>query len=55
VSEIEISTEIGKRSIDEVEAQYALGATLFTVGISGPDYDISAIPDWLAWRDCKNA
>ena len=55
VSEIEISTEIGKRSIDEVEAQYALGATLFTVGISGPDYDISAIPDWLAWRDAKNA
>ena len=55
VSEIEISTEIGKRSIDEVEAQYALGATLFTVGISGPDYDISAIPEWLAWRDSKNA
>jgi len=55
VSEIEISTEIGKRSIDEVEAQYALGATLFTVGISGPDYDISAIPDWLDWRDAKNA
>ena len=55
VSEIEISTEIGKRSIDEVEAQYALGATLFTIGITGPDYDLSGIPDWLAWRDSKNA
>ena len=54
VSEIEISTEIGKRSIDEVEAQYALGATLFTIGITGPDYDLSGIPDWLAWRDSKN-
>jgi probable F420-dependent oxidoreductase len=55
VSEIEISTEIGKRSIDEVEAQYALGATLFTIGISGPDYDISGVADWLAWRDSKNS
>ena len=55
VSEIEISTEIGKRSIDEVEAQYALGATLFTIGITGPDYDLSGIPEWLAWRDSKNA
>ena len=55
VSEIEISTEIGKRSIDEVEAQYALGATLFTIGITGPDYDISGVADWLAWRDSKNA
>jgi len=55
VSEIEISTEIGKRSIDEVEAQYALGATLFTIGITGPDYDLSGVADWLAWRDAKNA
>ncbi|MGV8884260.1 MAG: LLM class F420-dependent oxidoreductase [Microbacteriaceae bacterium] len=55
VSEIEISTEIGKRSVDEVESQFALGATLFTVGVSGPDYDISAISDWLAWRDSKNS
>jgi probable F420-dependent oxidoreductase len=55
VSEIEISTEIGKRSIEEVEAQFALGATLFTIGITGPDYDLSGIPDWLSWRDSKNA
>ena len=55
VSEIEISTEIGKRSLDEVEAQFALGATLFTIGISGPDYDLAGVSDWLAWRDEKNA
>jgi len=54
VSEIEISTEIGKRSVADVEAQYELGATLFTVGISGPNYDYSALTDWLAWRDSKN-
>ena len=55
VSEIEISTEIGKRTIDEVEAQYALGATLFTIGITGPDYDLAGVSDWLDWRDGKNA
>lgn len=55
VTEIEISTEIGKRSVEEVEEQHALGATLFTIGISGPDYDISGVADWLAWRDAKNA
>ncbi|UJP11105.1 LLM class F420-dependent oxidoreductase [Microbacterium sp. KUDC0406] len=53
-TQIEISTEIGNRSLDEVEQQYALGASLFTVGISGPDYDISRVKDWLAWRDEKN-
>ncbi|MFE6994827.1 LLM class F420-dependent oxidoreductase [Microbacterium sp. NPDC057659] len=53
-SRIEISTEIGNRSLDEVEQQYSLGATLFTVGISGPDYDIARVTDWIAWRDDKN-
>lgn len=54
VSEIEISTEIGRRSLAEVEEQYDLGASLFTIGISGPDYDLSGVADWLAWRDEKN-
>jgi len=54
-AEIEISTEVGKRSIDEAEEQLALGATLFTVGITGPDYDLAPVRDWLAWRDAKNA
>ena len=27
------------------------GATLFTVGIGGPDYDLGKLRDWLAWRD----
>lgn len=55
VTEIEISTEIGGRSLTEVETHHALGATLFTVGITGPDYDLSAVADWLRWRDEKNA
>ena len=30
-----------------------LGATLFTVGVSGPDYDLSRLKDWIAWRDAR--
>jgi probable F420-dependent oxidoreductase len=54
-SEIEISTEVAKRSVAEADEQFELGATLFTVGISGPDYDLAPVRDWLAWRDSKNA
>jgi probable F420-dependent oxidoreductase len=27
------------------------GATLFTVGVGGPHYDLSKLKAWLAWRD----
>jgi len=53
--EIEISTEVGKRSVEEAEEQFDLGATLFTVGITGPHYDLASVRDWLSWRDAKNA
>lgn len=55
VSEVEVSTEIGDRTPAEVEDLHALGATLFTIATSGPDYDISRVSDWLVWRDEKNA
>ncbi len=55
IGEIEISTEIGKRTVAEAEEQHALGATLFTIGMTGPDYDLSGVPDWLAWREHKNS
>ena len=54
ISEIEISTDVSNSTVGEVEDRHALGATLFTVGISGPDYDLSAVRDWLSWRDEKN-
>lgn len=31
-----------------------LGVTLFTVGVGGPDYDLSALRSWVAWRDEQN-
>ncbi len=34
---------------------YELGTRLFTIGRSGPDYDLAAVRDWVAWRDEQNA
>jgi probable F420-dependent oxidoreductase len=27
------------------------GASLFTIGVGGPDYDLTGVKAWLAWRD----
>jgi probable F420-dependent oxidoreductase len=32
-----------------------VGTTLFTIGISGPRYDLGLARDWVAWRDERNA
>jgi probable F420-dependent oxidoreductase len=29
------------------------GATLFTVGVGGPDYDLAKLRQWLTWRDTR--
>ncbi|MEO6200778.1 MAG: LLM class F420-dependent oxidoreductase [Cryobacterium sp.] len=55
MSEIEISSELRRRTVDDAEELYSLGARLFTIGISGPRYDLAPVVDWLAWRDSKNA
>lgn len=54
MSEIEISTELRDKTIAEADDLYDRGTTLFTLGITGPDYDLAAASDWLAWRDSKN-
>src|ERR1700712_2212868 len=40
VSEIEISTELRSRTEQDADELRALGTTLFTLGITGPDYDL---------------
>jgi probable F420-dependent oxidoreductase len=55
ISEIEISTEVRERTFEEADDLLDRGATLFTLGISGPSYDLARVRDWLAWRDSKNA
>ena len=55
VSEIEISTELRRRTPAEADQQVAMGATLFTLGISAPDFKLERVRDWLAWRDEHNS
>lgn len=44
------------RHPDEVGADLrALGVSLFTVESSGPDYDLSGLRAWIAWRDAQNS
>lgn len=31
----------------------AAGVTLFTIGVSGPDYDLSLVQEWVRWRDAR--
>jgi probable F420-dependent oxidoreductase len=50
-SEIEISVELRNRTTAEADELRAAGATLFTLGITGPQYDLSTVREWLAWRD----
>lgn len=55
ISEIEISNEQRAKDFVSADALRERGVTLFTVGISGPDYDLGIVKDWLAWRDAQNA
>ncbi|GAB4085159.1 LLM class F420-dependent oxidoreductase [Myceligenerans cantabricum] len=32
----------------------AAGATLLTVGVSGPDYDLAPVEQWVRWRDSRS-
>jgi hypothetical protein len=54
-SEIEISNEIGRRDVERVDELHGLGVTLFTIGLSGPEYDIASVQKWLDWRDSRNS
>lgn len=54
VSEVEISTEVSRMTEAQAGELHALGTTLFTVGLSGPHYDVSRVEPWLAWRDHLN-
>jgi probable F420-dependent oxidoreductase len=54
IDQIEISVELRRQTDADVAAMHALGARLFTLGIGGPDYDLTAVRSWLAWRDERN-
>lgn len=56
-AEIERSVGVGGEGAPgaQVQAMVDLGVTLFTVDVSGPDYDLGRLGEWLAWRDEHNA
>ncbi|HEY1529872.1 MAG TPA: LLM class F420-dependent oxidoreductase [Galbitalea sp.] len=54
IGEIEISTELRGRTEADAAEQLELGVTLFTVGITGPEYDVATVKKWVAWRDAAN-
>lgn len=52
--EIERSAGVS-RAPEELGPQLRdLGVTLYTVGVSGPTYDLGLLRDWIAWRDEQN-
>ncbi|WP_152190394.1 LLM class F420-dependent oxidoreductase [Georgenia satyanarayanai] len=51
--EIERSVAVKGDPRESGEALVDAGATLFTVSASGPDYDLSSLRDWVAWRDAR--
>jgi probable F420-dependent oxidoreductase len=54
LNEIEISNELRDKSVDDADSMREQGITLFTLGITGPDYDLTSTKKWLSWRDSQN-
>jgi len=54
IRDIEISTELRARTEADADEQLEIGTTLFTLGISGPDYDLAPVKKWISWRDAAN-
>jgi len=52
----EIERSVGAPQGDPDELGQPLldaGATLFTVGVGGPDFDLSRLERWISWRDAR--
>ncbi|NLT29946.1 MAG: LLM class F420-dependent oxidoreductase [Propionibacterium sp.] len=50
--EIERSAGVGEKDIERAaDAAHEVGTRLFTVGIGGPDYDLTPLRKLVAWRD----
>src|SRR5690606_39111740 len=54
LADIEISVENRHGDESKADALRELGATLFTVGVSGPDYPLDAVKRMVAWRDANS-
>jgi len=52
-TQIERSAGVSQTPEKVADAMVAAGVTLFTVGVSGPDYDLSMVKNWVQWRDAQ--
>lgn len=52
---VERSVGVGAPPQQVADELLAAGATLFTVGTSGPDYDLGLAESWVRWRDERAA
>ncbi|WP_108717643.1 LLM class F420-dependent oxidoreductase [Miniimonas sp. S16] len=48
---VERSVGVGAPPAEVADDLLDAGATLFTIGTSGPDYDLDLAAQWVAWRD----
>ena len=53
-TKIRRSIGIGMGRIDRADSFLEAGVTEFTLGVSGPDFDLTPIRDWVGWRDDRN-
>jgi probable F420-dependent oxidoreductase len=51
---IERSAGVQGSPDDDAQALLDAGTTFFTIGLSGPDYDLAKVADWVAFRDDHN-
>jgi probable F420-dependent oxidoreductase len=52
-SEIELSIGVSKPPAEVADELVAAGAGLFTIGMGGPEFDMSLAREWVAWRDAN--
>jgi probable F420-dependent oxidoreductase len=45
---------LGRDLADHADEYVAMGFTDFSLGVTGPDWDLAPVHDWLSWRDDRN-
>jgi len=53
-TKIERSIGVKPDQLDEADRFKDLGVTEFTIGVTGPDFDLEPLRPWLDWRDAAN-
>ncbi|MEV7627553.1 LLM class F420-dependent oxidoreductase [Actinoplanes sp. NPDC089786] len=53
-SEIEVSVGVSGEPDEVAPELLRLGATQFTLGLWGPEFDVTELRRWVGWRDAQN-